>query len=39
VSAGGTRTRIERQRRALQAAAEAGLLEPARLAAELRLFD
>jgi hypothetical protein len=33
------RTRIERQRRALQAAAEAGLLEPMRLVAELRLFD
>ena len=33
------RTRIQRQRRVLHAAAEAGLLEPARLAAELRLFD
>lgn len=33
------RGRIERQRRALAGAFEAGLLEPARLAAELRLFD
>jgi hypothetical protein len=31
--------RIDRQRRALTAGVEAGLLEPARLAAELRLFD
>lgn len=36
---GDLRTRTERQRRVLHAAAEAGLLEPARLAAELRLFD
>jgi len=36
---GGLRPRIERQRAALQAAVEAGLLEPARLADELRLFD
>ena len=38
-SADGVRARLERQRRVLDAATEAGLLEPARLAAELRLFD
>ena len=33
------RVRIERYRRALDGCVQAGLLEPARLAAELRLFD